>query len=170
MVFRCRNEKCERSFSTISNRNKHERLKNHGPHSEDKIEIPFFNDAFHCPIDGCDTKSNYKHNILKHLKKCIDLKMKRSIVANNKACPICSKVFAQKSNRERHFKNVHSQQDSADGIDNVPGEFDNDDNEQEQQNQTLPPMVFSIETIQPKVPQRLPTINDTNTEEEEQLE
>ena len=170
MVFRCRNEKCERSFSTISNRNKHERLKNHGPQSEDKIEIPFFNDAFHCRIDGCDTKSNYKHNILKHLKKCIDLKMKRSIVVNNKACPICSKVFAQKSNRERHFKNVHSQQDSADGIDNVPDEFDNDDNEQEQQNQTLPSMVFSIETIQQKVPQSLPTINDTNPEEEEQLE
>ena len=31
-------------------------------------------------------------------------------------------------------------------------------------------MVFSIETIQPKVPQSLPTINDTNPEEEEQLE
>ena len=91
MVFPCRNEKCERSFSTISNRNKHERGKNHGPQSEDKIEIPFFNDAFHCPIVGCDTKSNNKHNILKHLKKCTDLKMERSIVANNKVCPICSK-------------------------------------------------------------------------------
>ena len=43
MVFPCRNEKCERLFSTISNRNKHKRLKNHGPQSEDKIEIPFFN-------------------------------------------------------------------------------------------------------------------------------
>ena len=84
MVFPCRNDKCERSLSIISNRNKQERLKNHGPQSKDKIEIPFFNDAFHCPIDGCDTKSNYKHNILKHLKKCTDLKMKRSIVANNK--------------------------------------------------------------------------------------
>ena len=31
-------------------------------------------------------------------------------------------------------------------------------------------MVFSIEKIQPKVPQSLPTINDTNPEEEEQLE
>ena len=164
MVFPCRNEKCERSFNTISNINKNERLKNHGPQSEDKIEIPFFNDAFHCPIDGCDTKSNYKHNILKHLKKYTEKEssMKRSIVANNKVCPICSKVFAQKSNRDRHVKNFHSLQDSADGIDNVPDEFDNDDNEQEQRNQTLPPMVFSIETIQPKFPQSLPTINDTN--------
>ena len=31
-------------------------------------------------------------------------------------------------------------------------------------------MIFSIEKIQPKVPQSLPTINDTNPEEEEQLE
>ena len=96
--------------------------------------------------------------------------MKRSIVANNKVCPICSKVFAQKSNRDRHVKNFHSQQDSADGIDNVSDEFDNDDNEQEQQNQSLPSMVFSTETIQPKVLQSLPTMNDTNPEEEEELE
>ena len=78
---------------------------------------------------------------------CTDLKMKRNSVANNKVCPVCSKVFAWKSNHDRHVNNVHSQ-DLGDNI--AFNEFDNQHDKQEQ-NQTMPSMVTSIETVPSKV-------------------
>ena len=75
---------------------------------DNKNEIPFFNNVFYCPTNCCVTKFRYKHNIVKHLNMCTNLKMKRNTVANNKVCPACSKVFAQKSNRGRHVNIVHS--------------------------------------------------------------
>ena len=84
MVFTCGEENCKKSFTTKSNRNTHERLKNHRPQTDDKNEIPFFDDVFHYPANGCVTKSKYKHDIVKHLKIWTDLKIKRNTVANNK--------------------------------------------------------------------------------------
>ena len=147
MVFICLKENCKKSFSSKSNRNKHERLKNHRPQTDGKNKIPYFKDVFHCPTNGCVTKYKYKHNIVKHLKMCTDLKMKRNSVANNKVCPVCSKVFAWKSNRDRHVNIVHSQ-DLRDNI--AFDEFDNQHDKQEQ-NQTMPSMVTSIEMVPSKV-------------------
>ena len=158
MVFTCRKENCKKSFSTRSNRNKHERLKNQRPPTDDKNEIPCFDDVFHCPQNGCVSKSKYKHKIVKHLKMCTDLKMKRTTVANNKVCPVCSKVFALKSNRGRHVNIVHSQA-LADGI--AFDEFDNQRDKQKQ-NQTMPSMVTSIETVPSEVPQSLSNEVSTN--------
>ena len=152
MVFTCREENCKKSFSNNPYRNKHERLKNHRPQTEDKNEIPLFDDVFHCPTNGCVTKSRYKHNVVKHLK------IKRNTVANNKVCPVYSKVFAQKSNRDRHVNIVHSQ-DLADDL--AFDEFDNQYDEQEQ-NQAMPSMVTSIEMVPSEVPQSLPTKVSTN--------
>ena len=158
MVFTCRKENCKKSFSTRSNRNKHERLKNQRPPTDDKNEIPCFDDVFHCPQNGCVSKSKYKHKIVKHLKMCTDLKMKRNTVANNKVCPVCSKVFAQKSNRDRHVNIVQSQALAG----NVAfDEFDNQRDKQKQ-NQTMPSMVTSIETVPSKVPQSLSNEVSTN--------
>ena len=94
---------------------------------------------------------------------CTDLRTKRNTVANNKVCPISSKVFAQKSNRDRHVNIVHSQ-DLGDDI--ALDEFDNQHDEQEK-NQTMPSMVTSIETVPSEVPQGLPTKVSTNHPEEE---
>ena len=102
MTFPCRGENCKKSFSMKSNRNKNEKLKNHGPQLEEKTKIPCFDNLYSCPANGCDFESKYKHNIVKHLKMCVELKNKRNTVANNKVCPVFSKVFAQKSNRDRH--------------------------------------------------------------------
>ena len=79
MVFTCCEENCKKSFSTKSNWNKHERLKNHRPQTDDKNESPFF-DVFHCQTNGCVTKSEYKHNFAKQLKTCTDLKMKEPLL------------------------------------------------------------------------------------------
>ena len=147
VVFICLKENCKKSFSSKSNRNKHERLKNHRPQTDGKNKIPYFKDVFHCPANGCVTKYKYKHNIVKHLKMCTDLKMKRNSVANIKVCPVCSKVFAWKSNRDRHVNNVHSQ-DLGDNI--AFNEFDNQHDKQEQ-NQTMPSMVTSIGMVPSKV-------------------
>ena len=89
---------------------------------------------------------------------CTDLKMKRTTVANNKSCPVCSKFFAQKSNRGRHVNIVHSQA-LADGI--AFDEFDNQRDKQKQ-NQTMPSMVNSIKTVPSGVPKSLPTEVSTN--------
>ena len=148
-------QNCKKSFSTRFNRNKHERLKNHWLQTNDKNEIPCFNNVFHCPANGCVTK------IVKHLKMCTDLKLKRNTVANNKICPVCSKVFAQKSNCDRHVTIVHSQ---ALAGDIAFDEFDNQHDKQEQ-NQTKPSMVTSIETVPSEVPQSFPTEVFTNRPE-----
>ena len=129
---------------------------------DDKNETPFFDNVFHCPTNGCVTKSKYKH-IVKHLKMCTDLKMKRNTIANNKVYPVCSKVFLQKSNRNRYVNIVHSQ-DLADDI--AFDEFDNQHDEQKQ-NRTMPSMVTSVETVLSEVPQSLSTEVSTNHSEEE---
>ena len=161
MVFTCREENCKESFTTKSNRNTHERLKNHRPQTDDKNESPFF-DVFHCQTNGCVTKSEYKHNFVKQLKTCTDLKMKRTTVAN-KVCPVFSKLFAQRSNCNRHVNILHSH-DLADDI--AFDEFDNQHDEQEQ-NQTMPSIVTSIKTVPSEVPQSLPNEVSTNHPEEE---
>ena len=89
---------------------------------------------------------------------CTDLKMKMNTADNNKVCPLCCKVFAQKSNRHRHANIVHSQ-DLSDN--NAFDEFDNQHDKQEH-NQTMPSMVTSIEMVPSKVPKRLPTKVSTN--------
>ena len=56
---------------------------------------------------------------MKHLKPCYSIRKKRKSIADNKICPFYSKVFAQKSNRDRHVEAVHhndhssSQEDSG---------------------------------------------------------
>ena len=72
-----------------------------------------------------------------HLKIYTNLKMKRSTVANNKVCPVCSKVFFQKTNHDRQVNIVHSQDLAGDF---AFDELDNQHDEQEQ-NQTMPSMV-----------------------------
>ena len=93
MAFPCRGENCKKS-----NRNKHEKLKNHGPQLEEKTKIPCLNYLFRCPTNSCDVESNYKHNIVKDIKISVEYKKKRNTFANSKVCLVCSKVFAQKSN------------------------------------------------------------------------
>jgi len=104
MVYVCRAENCSKSFSTKSNRNKHEKKKGHGPIPNCQPIIERVDDIYVCPTDGCSTKSKYKANIVKHLKYCDKLLEKRE---NSKTCSFCGKVFAQKSNRDRHVQNTH---------------------------------------------------------------
>ena len=160
MDFPCRGENCKKSFSTKSNRNKHEKLKNHGPQLEEKTKIPCVDNLYRCPANGCDVESKYKHNIVKYLKIYVELKKKRNTVANNKVCPVCSNVFAQKSNRDRHVKNFH--QDSEDDI-VIDNQLDEDT-----QNETIPSMVLAIDTVPPEVsrslPPKVPVTDDTNPE------
>lgn len=104
MPFQCRDENCTKTFSTTYNRNKHERSKGHSPQIHQR-NIVCIENIYHCPTEGCTVTSKYKANIMKHLKGCVEMKQKRE---NNKTCPHCQKVFAQKSNRDRHVKTVHN--------------------------------------------------------------
>ena len=49
-----------------------------------------------------------KYNIVKHLKSCYSVNIRKKSVAQNKICDICGKEFAQKSNRDRHVTDFHS--------------------------------------------------------------
>ena len=64
---------------------------------------------FVCPSAGCNTTRKYKCNIKKGLKSCYALNKQRGSIANNKICPDCGKEFLIKSNRDRHFKQFHSE-------------------------------------------------------------
>ena len=74
-----------------------------------KTRIPFDQTSklYVCPTEDCNIQSKYKSNVLKHLKSCDLIRKKRKSIANNKICPFCSKVFTQKSNRDRHVEAVH---------------------------------------------------------------
>ena len=161
MDFPCRSENCKKSFSTKSNRNKHEKLKNHGSQLEEKTKIPFFDTLYRCPANGCDVESKYKYNIVKHLKICVELKKRRNTVANSKVCPVCSKAFAQKSNRDRNVKNFYQDSENDIVIDNQRDE--------NMQNETIPSMALAINIVPPKVspslPPEVPVPNDMNPEE-----
>ena len=115
MVYFCLGKECGKSFSTTFNRNKHEKAKGHW--SEKKNTVIEFNKEsrlFVCPTAGCSTTSQYRSNIVKHLKSCYDLNIQQKVPASNKICPVCTKEFAKKSNRERHLKQCHSDPDDDD--------------------------------------------------------
>ena len=58
MVFLCCNEDSKKSFSTKSNRNKHEKLKEHGP-TVTKTKIPFdeTSELHACPTEDRNVQS-----------------------------------------------------------------------------------------------------------------
>ena len=107
MVFYCRGKDCRKSFSTTTNRNKHEKSKGHWPKKKSVIEFDSDLSLFVCPSAGCNTTSKYKYNIKKHLKSCYAINKQKDSVANNKICPDCGKEFLKKSKRDRHFKQFH---------------------------------------------------------------
>ena len=143
--FPCRGENCKISFSTILVETNMKKLKNHGPQLEEKTKIPCVNNLYRCPTNRRDVESKHKHNTVKHLNMCVELKKKRNTVANNKACPVCSKVcskvFAQKPNSKRQVKNFYQDSEYDIVIDNQ--------HDKDTQNETKPSMVLAIDTVPP---------------------
>ena len=110
MVYPCRNKDCGRSFSTVFNRNKHEKLKRHWLNKKNNvIEFKKELSLFICPTAASGTTSKYKNNIVKHLKSCFAINRQHNSVADNKICPACKKEFIKKSNRDRHLKQFHAE-------------------------------------------------------------
>ena len=108
MAYLCRGKECGISFSTTFNRNKNEKAKGHW--SEKKnivIEFDKVSRLSVCPTPGCSTTSQYRSNIVKHLKSCYGLNIQGKAAASNK---ICSE-FVKKSNRVKHLKQCHSDPD-----------------------------------------------------------
>ena len=103
MVFYCRGEDCGKSFSTATNRNKHEKSKGHWSEKKYITEFDSNLSLFVCPSAGCNFTSKYKCNITKHLKSFYDINKQRDSIANNKICPDCGKEFLKKLNRDRQF-------------------------------------------------------------------
>ena len=103
MVFYCRGKDCGKSFSTTTNRNKHEKSKGHWSEKKYITEYDSNLSLFVCPSAGCNFTSKYKCNITKHLKSFYDINKQRDSIANNKICPDCGKEFLKKLNRDRQF-------------------------------------------------------------------
>ena len=60
MDFPCRGGNRKKSFSTKSNRNKDEKLKNHGAQLEKKTKILCVDNLSRCPANDYDVESKYK--------------------------------------------------------------------------------------------------------------
>ena len=103
MVLYCRGKDCGKSFSTTTNRNKHEKSKGHWSEKKYITEFDSNLSLFVCPSAGCNFTSKYKCNITKHLKSFYDINKQRDSIANNKICPDCGKEFLKKLNRDRQF-------------------------------------------------------------------
>ena len=106
---KCRNAECGKTFSTRSNRDRHEKKVGHTPaQRRNSIQVPIFNkdlNEYCCP--NCLVTSKFKSNITRHIKKGCKTKKK-----DNKVCPHCKQTFAQKSNRDRHIKRFHPTDES----------------------------------------------------------
>ena len=113
MVVYCRSDHCNKTFSTIFNRNKHEKKKGHGP-KDQKREIPYDaeQNLFLCPSAQCETSAKYKYNIVKHLKSCNKINKK-----------YCDKTFTRKSSCDRHMRQCRPDEypaESGEIDDNLP--------------------------------------------------
>ena len=100
MAFPCRNENCDKEFSTKFNRNKHERIKRYAPENVSSLGEILSDDSsrlFKCPTIHWTTTSKYKHNIIKHLKSCYIVNKNKKAAGDNRICSICNKVFAKKN-------------------------------------------------------------------------
>ena len=114
MVFPGRDESCKKSFSTRFNCNKHEKLKGHAPAtSKREIARNEKSGLFKCPTTDCAAASEYKYNIIKHLKSCDKVNKNKEGANENKICSFCSKVFTKKSIRDFHVKNFHTHENCS---------------------------------------------------------
>ena len=112
-----------------------------------KTKIPLNEKSLHhYPTDGCNVESKYRQNIAKHLKSCDSPKKKRKFVANNKMCPICSKVISQNSNRDRQITECHRPYSNAFNECIEPIE-----------DETIQSMVFPVDLVVPEVVDAIPT-------------
>ena len=55
---------------------------------------------FKCPATDYAATSEYKYNIINHLKSCHKVNKNKEGVNENKICSFCSKVFTRKSIRD----------------------------------------------------------------------
>ena len=116
-VYPCRNKDCGRSFSTVFNRNKQEKLKGHWLQKKNNfIEFNKKLSLFSFPTAGCSAVSKYKNKIVKLLQSCFTIYWQRNSVADNKISPVCNKEFIKKSNRDRHLKQFHVEKNVSDDI------------------------------------------------------
>ena len=114
MRFICRNQTCQKQFSTKFNRNKHERIKGHFEESKQatcKVPHDPSTNLYSGPIIDCKTTSKYK--------SCSQVNLNKATAKENRTCGICKKTFAKNSNRDRHNQSVHHDDidDNVDGND-----------------------------------------------------
>ena len=104
----CRNKHCDKSFSTSSNRSKHEKRSCHGEKSflsaVNVMDGPLVVERgrlYKCR--HCIYNSKKYYNVKRHMAtlKC----QNKTAKTDNKVCLICNKVFARKSNLKRHQAN-----------------------------------------------------------------
>ena len=80
VLFTCREATCGRNFTHRSNRDRHEKRFNHKP-LKHKSKEPLFEDAakkYKCATPGCPTTSEFKGNIVRHMKDCAKQKLERN--------------------------------------------------------------------------------------------
>ena len=108
----CPNSNCNATFSTKSNRNKHEKKKNHYPSikvREQSIPYDEAGKVYKCKNKSYKAVSWKKSNMERHIKICLSYSAKIKKRQNDKVCPVCRKELLKKFDRNRHIKTMHSQ-------------------------------------------------------------
>ena len=80
MVAPCGSVNSDKTFSTTSDRNKHEKSKGHDPN--DTLGPTSFDTSmkiYTCPVPICSMSSKYDYNNVQHLKRCHEILKKRNV-------------------------------------------------------------------------------------------
>ena len=108
----CRDKDCNKPFTDISNRRRHEIKSGHYQEVKHRSSSKEpLHDAetklYSCPNVACTLAVKKKGNMIRHIEKCEKQKAKKKTKAGNKTCEYCGAVFKQKSNRDRHVRSAH---------------------------------------------------------------
>ena len=107
--YQCRKEGYGLSYMLPQSRLRHEKLSGHMPQKRKDRNEPLYNaelKMFKCSFPSCSVSSKRKLNLKRRMATCQAIEKRKHYKLT---CPYCKVTFSQKSNRDRHVKNIHQE-------------------------------------------------------------
>ena len=107
--YQCRKGGYGLSYTLPQSRLRHEKLSGHMPQKRKDRNEPLYSaelKMFKCSFPNCSVSSKRNLNLKRHMATCQAIEKRKHYKLT---CPYCKVTFSQKSNRDRHVKNIHQE-------------------------------------------------------------